>query len=665
MKTTNCLKRILIMDIGHKVLSVCFLVLLCLSVKAQNLNYALQDVGTWEPFHEGLAVIYKNGLWGAINTSGNIAIQPQFKSLSDFSNGTAIAETKTGHGIVNRNGTFILEPKYEIRRNEEKYPDVYMIIDKESNRQGIFYNGRIVLPVIYEFLMYYHFPFVHYKLNGEHETINVQTGEIFEAATEQSKIIICYKDGYHFFTKNGEPIAKTKHKRSSKGLLLFQDDMTKKYGIKDSNGKILIEAKYNVNYDIWLDDRVILYNKEGEVVVNNQGKIILTNNKGNSYSSEGKYIWEEDDDKKELILYNSSGKKLSKFQGERVYDTGHSEWFEIDMGNDKKIAYDARHNKQYKDVKYVTYEEGAIRIHKEDGTYYYYNADTGKEIAGPLEYARGVHEGLAVVQRVGAQYNEVIDINGRVIMRSSKDLKIRGNYFSEGVISVEENNIDNYIYNPLGHKDYVYNQTSYSDRTVAQWNKLGHEAFKKKQFATAKDYYYRVMMNDPTDVDAVINYGAALGNMGYYDEAIESCRIALDIDPDNQLAKDNLRINLDNKRIDEEKQQREKEKGREERSTKSSTFWDALGNFANILSSIAGGENVYQPYSSFSMDADYSPSYSNSGGSSHNYQAEYNKWANLAERHYNSLTNLGYRVKRNDGSRSGGTLGMSTELCQR
>ena len=656
--------------VSNKVLKVSILVLLCISITSikaqkyfnssslteQQSNYALHDVGTSQPFHDGLAVIIKNGLWGAINTNGNIAIQPQFKSLSKFSNGTAIAETERGHGIVNRNGTFILEPQYDILPGFTK-PDAYTIMNKEHNRYGLFYDGKMILPLICTFINDYLFPFVFYGLpNNELKTINVLTGEIFDNSSTTGGLVICMKDTIkYYFTLEGEPIKKEKYKRSSKGVLLFQDDMTKLYGIKDSNGKNLIEAKYNAYDDIWLDDRVLLYDDDNEVVVNSQGKTILSSKKGIHYFSAGKYFWYKDSDNKTLVIYDSSGKKLSKFYGESVYDTGHNEWFRIKLGNDKDIAYDIRHNKQYKDIKSVTYKEGVIELYKEDGTHFYYNADTGKEIAGPLKYAWGFHEGLAVVQRVGAQYYEVIDINGRVLMRSSNKYKI-GNYFSEGVISVEENNVSNYIYNPLGHKDYVYNQSTYSDRTIARWNKLGHEAFDNKQYATAKDYFYKVMMNDPTNVSAVINYGAALGNMGYYDEAIESCRIALDIDPDNQLAKDNLRINLDNKKKEEERQQQAEEEEREERSTKSSTFWDALGNFANILSSIAGGENVYQPYSSFSMDADYSPSYSNSGRSNHDYQSEYNRWANLAERHYNSLTNLGYRVKHKGGSRSGGTL---------
>ena len=178
MKYTNHSKKIRIMDTNHNVLRVSFLLLLCISFtsliaqkyfKIENLieqqsNYALQDVGTGEPFHDGLAVIIKNGLWGAINTSGNIAIQPKYKSLSKFTSGTAIAKTDTGEGIINRNGTFILEPKYEIMR-DNSHPGVYEINDKANERHGLFYNGRFVIPLMnIRYLDAHDFPFVSYTL---------------------------------------------------------------------------------------------------------------------------------------------------------------------------------------------------------------------------------------------------------------------------------------------------------------------------------------------------------------------------------------------------------------------------------------------------------------------------------------------------------------------
>lgn len=665
MKTTNCLRRVLVLGTSHKVLYVCILVLLCLSVKAQKMNYALRDVNSNEPFHDGLARFVTDGRWGAIDTNGKVAIRPQFKSLGNFANGTAIAKTETGEGIVNRKGAFILEPKYEISNHNSDHPDVYEVSEKgHSDKKGLFYNGRLVVPIECSYIYDFYFPFIEYTVEGMKKVINTLTGELFDGINQSGNIICCERDissfPYHiryYFTKSGEPIDRKKYSVSSKGVVPFKDQESNMYGFKNANtGEILIKPQYYLLLnDIWINDFMQAPKTigNGYDLISADGRIILSG--ADVYRTNGKYIEGDDMTNNIWYLYDINGKQIAKQKSSFTVNMGHPNWFRLNIDG-KELIYDAGHNKSYFG-KRAHYQDGIIEYDTDEGKFYI-NAETGKQIAGPLEYGFGFHEELAVVQRLNQEYKEVIDRNGKVYYCEDENIKFKFE-FSEGVLAVEEREspfIKSYIYNPLGHKSYYYNQTSIANQTIERWNQLGHEAFVNRQYATAKDYYYRVMMNDPTDVNAVINYGAALGNMGYYDEAIESCRIALDIDPNNQLAKDNLRINLNNKRKAEERQQRAEEEAREKKATKSSTFWDALGNFANLLSSVAGGTSVYQPYSSFSMDADYSPSYSNSGGSSHNYQAEYNKWANLAESHYNSLTNLGYRVKHKDGSRSGGTL---------
>ena len=652
-------------SIGHKlVIIVGILVSSYVSINAQKVSYALRDVASDGSFHDGVAVFRSNGVYGAINTNGKVVIKPQFKRLSDFANGTAIASTETGQGIINRNGDFILEPKYEIINYDFEHPDVYIISKTgDDSKKGLFYNGRYILPIECSDISTSLFPFVTYTIGGVKKSINTLTGEKFDECFLVGGIICCQNDesyypfhSKYYFTTKGEPIDKKKHSVSSKGIVPFKDQESNMYGFKNtSTGQIIIKPQYLLFLnDIWVNDFIMAPKTKGNGydLISSEGKVILSG--ADTYILNEKYIEGIDYTNGMWHLYDRNGNELTKLKsGMVVVNMGHENWFRLETDG-KEHIYDAGHNKSYF-VKNANYRDGVIEYEIDEGVFCI-NAETGKQIAGPLKFCWGFHEGLAVVQRKDANYREVIDRNGKIVLKESENFEFQETHFSEGVLSVEENDTYSYIYNPLGHNGYDYNQTSYSDRTIAQWNRLGHEAFEKKQYATAKDYYYRVMMNDPTDVGAVINYGAALGNLGYYDEAIESCRIALDIDPDNQLAKDNLRINLENKQIEEERLQAEeeaKEERRAARTRKSSTFWDALGNFANILSSVAGGVSAYQPYSSFSMDMDYS---SSSSMNSHDYQSEYNRWARLAERHYNSLTNLGYRAKHKDGSRSGGTL---------
>lgn len=628
----------------------------------QKINWALYGVKSSSPFHDGLA-IFQEGFWGAINTSGEVAIPPKFYSMTNFTNGTAVVKIETGEGIINRKGSYILQPVYGRITRNRKHQNVFEVKSLDGRKCGLYYDCKFVLPIKYEYVNADQFPFVTFKENGKYYHLNVMTGEIFDMVYPSQMVTECKKDGNcYLFYNDGTPYPC--YEKSSKGVFSFIDDQTNLIGFKDIKGQTIIPPKYNsLKYDTWVNDIMIAIDS---VSVSIPKRIILISNDGKEHFliegnkvgilTNSSYIIAIGEDNTST-LYDKDGKKITDSDGLLYPLEDTTDWFINLSGNS---FFDAKHNKTYNgDTMYDAVHDNMISF-KENDCWYVINAETGKKINRAFQEKVVFHDNMAVVLPLNSKYQEIIDKNGNTLFKESENIRfgVYSHYVSEGVFPITKTDdgwIHGYIYSPLGHSGYTYNQKKYTDDVIEKWNKIGDEAFAKKQYATAKDYYYRVMMNDPTNVSAVINYGAALGNMGYYDEAIESCRIALDIDPDNQLAKDNLRINLDNKKIEEERQQAEKDE-REERSTKSSTFWDALGNFANILSSIAGGENVYQPYSSFSMDADYSPSYSNSGGSSHNYQAEYNKWANLAERHYNSLTNLGYRVKRNDGSRSGGTL---------
>ena len=629
----------------------------------QKVNWALYGAKSSHPFHDGLA-IFQEGFWGAINTSGEVVIPPKFYSMTNFTNGTAVVKTETGEGIINRKGSYILQPVYGEINRDRRHQNVFTVKSLDGGKCGLFYDCKFVLPVEYESVATIYFPYVLYKKYDKYYWLNAKTGEIFDHCDCQM-VTECEKDSKSFlFNNDGTPYPR--YEKSSKGISSFIDEQTNLIGFRDASGQVIITPKYKeLKYDTWVNDIMIAFDSisvnipKRITLISNDGKeqiLIEGNNVG--IITKSHYILAINNvGTKSTTLYDIDGRKIISVEGILYPMEETTDWF---INLSKYEFVDAKHNKTYNGNPLFDAVHDKMITFEENNCWYVINEETGKKINRAFQEKVVFHDNMAIVLPLNSKYKEIIDKNGNTLFKESENIRfgIYSDYVSEGVFPITKTDdgwIQGYIYSPLGHSGYTYNQKKYTDDVIEKWNKLGHEAFAKKQYATAKDYYYRVMMNDPTDVNAVINYGAALGNMGYYDEAIESCRIALDIEPDNQLAKDNLRINLDNKRIEEERQQAVEEE-REERSTKSSTFWDALGNFANILSSVAGGSSVYQPYSSFSMDEDYSPSYSNSGGSSHNYQAEYNKWANLAERHYNSLTNLGYRVKRNDGSRSGGTL---------
>jgi hypothetical protein len=65
-------------------------------------------------FHEGLAKIQQQGLWGFADLDGKIVIEPRFRSVGDFSNGFARASDVKGlWGYIGRAGNEIIPMQFE------------------------------------------------------------------------------------------------------------------------------------------------------------------------------------------------------------------------------------------------------------------------------------------------------------------------------------------------------------------------------------------------------------------------------------------------------------------------------------------------------------------------------------------------------------------------
>lgn len=82
--------------------------------KGNEIQVATNDIEDLKKFCCGLAP-YKNnkGLWGFINTKGEIAIQAQFKGVGYFNADLAWARTKSGDiGYINTTGEWVIAPKF-------------------------------------------------------------------------------------------------------------------------------------------------------------------------------------------------------------------------------------------------------------------------------------------------------------------------------------------------------------------------------------------------------------------------------------------------------------------------------------------------------------------------------------------------------------------------
>lgn len=591
------------------------LLYVCMTIASmgQNVKWALVDTKGIYPFHDGIACFSeRKGGYGGINRNGKVVIQPIYESSFSFKDGAAIVQLKDKMGIINVAGVYLLKPEYKYIGEEKEAKGLYEVKDSIGN-SGLFFNNRLILPCKYKFLSTYSFPLINVtEQNGSYYYVNILNGRIYEYCTSQGALLIaknkeredCYLKG------SGEQVDKASLLRSSKGLEAYYDESTMKYGFKDGKtGQIIVPARY-FGYNtapFWYHDVMILrtdtLKNAVEVMIGANGNEMLK-------SKEGQYIKVLDEKYVQVGDRYVSGKEgcigLYSIDGKVILPVKYytvnpivKDWFQIMdspyPSTDLRL-FNAK-SKRFYDGGDPEFSDGMFRtIVKKNGHYFHGYVDMETEYEIPTIYtsATKFSGGLAIVEQDDKTF--AIDKRGNVVLSENAQFTFRTHSddgFSEGVVGAYDkiSYTDGYIYNPLGNEGYTYNTTgTASDKTIERWMAEGHTLFNARNYVKAKDYFYRVLMSAPSNVLALSNYASCLNNMGYYDEAIEAYRMALDIDPDDDYAKKNLQIALDNRQAREDEANGNNV---EEDSSKSGTFWDALGNFCSVLGNMMGGASNY------------------------------------------------------------------------
>lgn len=484
------------------------------------------------------------------------------------------------------------------------------------------------------------FPFIEgvNVLDGKYYGDISKSGSVFHTDIRETPV--------YYFDQEGYLIEKPKI-ISDKGLEVFSAD--KKYGIRNaSTKKVILQPVYSYcKSQMWVDERVILGDGANEYLIDGTGNIILKafGILSFNYTPVGKFI--------DLRTYGDGGiyTSLYSLDGKNLVPptNGYIKplelgWFICRNENIDSYVLNAKTGRKY-DGEYFSYSDGMIMVTDNNGKgYYYVNAETGDRLPNNYEIAYDFSEGLAVVKINGKK--SIINKKGDIVFTEQNNFKIEGDKFSEGVLGVRSDYNNCYVYNPYQDQNkYTYRQDGIKSKISDRYFYLGNEALKNKEYAKAKEYFYIIMMNDPQNSSAINNYGVCLNNLGYKEEALEAYQMAADIDPDNTIAKDNAKSLKEEIKV-------------YKRENRSNTFWNALESFGNLLgqmsNALSGGNSSYTP-SNYSFGGDDLSEASGNQSASY-YQTQYAKWESLAERHYNSITNLGIKVRDSKGNRSGSTL---------
>ena len=198
-------------------------------------------------FSEGLAVVRTGGLWGAIDSKGNMVIEPIYQNLLSFKEGLAVAKKESLYGAINKKGEVIIDFKfselssfengvseceYEIDSISKYYRGIYSfngLIDKKGN----FFSNSLI-----------------HNLNKD--TMPTEVYNWF--LKEKKELIIRYTD----FNK--------KYK-------------TQYYGGVNYKGDTIIPFIYD-KIETKTDNRYLLRNSDGWSLVTNKNETIVSANNG-------------------------------------------------------------------------------------------------------------------------------------------------------------------------------------------------------------------------------------------------------------------------------------------------------------------------------------------------------------------------------------------------
>lgn len=597
-----------------KLIFALLLTLTCGSSFSQNIKWALQDVKNAESFHNGIASFYEKRLYGAIDRTGEVVIEPRFQNEFKFIDGSAVIKTEQGgYGIINRQGIYLLEPIYSKIEKCKEADNLYVIVDADNNK-GVFYNNRMVLPVESKSISTYSFPIISFS-GGR---LNLVTGEVFKFGMVQGNVNLMYdiSEDRYYYDALGEPLDPDAFMTSSKGVTLVGEQNDFGFVNKFTGDTIRHKSNLFAYIPFFVDDVMVFVDNDDEkranILVDASGEVVIGPEKQLSsiqfFSPTAVLVIDREN---KWGLYSTSGKELLPIIYNTIMPFGNDTY--IFISDAEQGLYVRKTDKKLSGYKMVFSPKDdmcqMIKIVGENEVYGYINCLTGAEIVPRFKYAETFSEGLAKVTVDGETYF-FIDKNGRTVLSESSQLEFRGAGFSEGVLAVYEKGTgrNSFIYNPVRKSDYTYNQKVFSDATVDEWFDAGQREFDRGRYTTAKEHYYKVMMAQPANLSAIINYGACLANMGHIDEALEIYSIALDIDPENKLTQNNVaacKRELHNRATAQQQQQ---QKG---------SFWNALYMFCSV---------VYDSYAVSSTDGMSSSGGSvPSGQSCSYYQNRYNE----------------------------------------
>ena len=188
-------------------------------------------------FHEGLAAVQRNGLWGYIDTEGNEVIPCIYKGTEygnyafPFSEDMAVIIDKDGkYGYINKKGEMIVKPQFEEAGN---FSEGVASVFSDGKLNFIGKDGKYIGELSNKFIW-------DYNLDRNLPQFKNGVCKVHIPAKEPSEGIIA---DIIYINKKGDEVGQPVDESPKELYVKYWED--DKVGYKDTIGNIIVPAKYS------------------------------------------------------------------------------------------------------------------------------------------------------------------------------------------------------------------------------------------------------------------------------------------------------------------------------------------------------------------------------------------------------------------------------------
>lgn len=298
----------------------------------------LKNVESDLMYEKSVLKYYQNGKYGLIDFDGKQITEPIYDSIDSlpYKEGELLVVQDGKTGVINIKGNLMVDISYGNIEVDGYY--------KDENKYK--YAGYITSVTTNEG---YRYGYVNYKGQKILENEYNEVSRINDIDDDENVYLICAENGQYGVLKNKDQVLNNEYQsiRYDRTNNLFVVEKSRKFGVADINGNIIIEPTYN-QIDI-TGPYLYAQNEQGTTIFNNNG----TQANINTNIS----ILNTDNDKYKIRINNENGSKYGVINesGEQVIEEKYNyieylydNYFIVSNENSKLGVIDNKENEKIK-----------------------------------------------------------------------------------------------------------------------------------------------------------------------------------------------------------------------------------------------------------------------------------------------------------------------------